>query len=75
MKQASVHKRIPVADLSDLLKPYPSGWVALSADEREVVAAAKTLRETREQAEHRGVADAVFIKVIPPDEGYLPAFL
>jgi hypothetical protein len=74
MKRAST-KQIPVANLDELLKPYQSGWVALSSDEREVVAAAETLQEAREQAERRGAAEPVFVKVIPPDDGYLPAFL
>jgi hypothetical protein len=65
---------IRVADLTEVLRPYPSGWVALSADEREVVAAGGTLREARELAANRGTPDAVFVKVIPPDQGYLPAF-
>ena len=75
MKRASTTKQLPVANLTELLKPYQSGWVALSSDERQVVAAAETLREARKQAERRGTHDPVFIKVIPPDEGYLPAFL
>ena len=72
MKRSSVKKQVPVSDLSGLLKPYNSGWVALSSDERRVIASGKTLSETREQAASRGTADAVFVKVIPPEEGYLP---
>jgi hypothetical protein len=33
---------------ADLLKPYRSGWSALSPDERQIVAAAETLHETRD---------------------------
>jgi hypothetical protein len=58
--------------LAELLKPYHSGWVALSADERRIVAAAETLHETRARAISGRVSDAVFVKVIPPDHGYLP---
>ena len=75
MKRASTTKQMPVADLTELLRSYQSGWVALSSDEREVVAAAETLRETRAQAERSGASEPVFVKVIPPDQGYLPAFL
>ena len=64
-----------MANLTELLKPYQSGWVALSSNEREVVAAAETLRETREQAANRGASEPVFVKVIPPDQGYLPILL
>jgi hypothetical protein len=72
MKPESRKRKLPASDLSDLLKPYPSGWVALSSDERQVVAAGPTLRDAREKAVGHGVPDAVFVKVIPPDEGYLP---
>ena len=75
MKRTSTTKHLPAANLTELLKPYQSGWVALSSDEREVVAAAETLRETREQAGRRGASEPLFVKVIPPDQGYLPAFL
>ena len=75
MKKLSTTKQLNVPDLTELLRPYPSGWVALSSDEREVIAAGGTLREAREQATQRGAFDAVFVKVIPPDQGYLPAFL
>jgi hypothetical protein len=65
---------LPVADLSQMLKPYPSGWVALSSDERRVVAAGATLEETKNQAKERGLSDALFVKVIPPDQGYIPLY-
>jgi hypothetical protein len=58
--------------LAELLKPYHSGWVALSPDERRIVAAAETLHETRAKATSGRVSDAIFVKVIPPDHGYLP---
>jgi hypothetical protein len=55
--------------LADLLKPYQSGWVALSPDEREVLASGETLHETRKRAVDPA---AIFVKVIPPMQGYLP---
>jgi hypothetical protein len=61
--------------LTSLLKPYGSGWVALSSDEKRVVGSGATLHDAQERAESHGVADAVFVKIIPPDHGYLPAFL
>lgn len=63
------------AGLATLLKPYPSGWVALSDDECRVVGAGETLQQAHEQAREHGVPDAVFVKVIPPDQGYIPLFL
>jgi hypothetical protein len=64
--------RIASRRLAELLKPYHSGWVALSPDERQIVAASETLHEAREQAIRSRVSDAIFIKVIPPQQGYLP---
>lgn len=59
--------------LAKLLQPYRSGWVALSSDEQEVVASGETLHETRERAMRISTANhAIFVKVIPPEQGYLP---
>jgi hypothetical protein len=61
--------RVAIHRLAELLKPYQSGWVALSPDERQVLASGDTLHETRE----RTVSPyAIFVKVIPPAQGYLP---
>lgn len=71
--EVSVEERI--ADLAKLLAPYSSGWVALSADMRRVLGAGATLQEARERAlelSEFAAIDAVFVKVIPPAEGYLP---
>jgi hypothetical protein len=75
MRRLSPKTEFPLSDLSDLLKPYESGWVALSADQNQVVAFGKTLHDARERALDRFVPDAVFVKVIPPDQGYLPLVL
>jgi hypothetical protein len=76
MKTSSTKVKLAVAgDLTKLLKPYPSGWVALSADQRHVISAGETLQKAHDQALERGVPDAVFVKVIPPDQGYLPLSL
>lgn len=68
-------KEIPTSDLTELLKPYQSGWVALSEDECRVVGAGDTLRIARAQAMDQGVPNAVFVKVIAPGEGYISHFL
>jgi hypothetical protein len=62
--------RVAIHRLAELLKPYQSGWVALSPDERQVVASGKSLHETRERTVSRY---AIFVKVIPPTQGYLPS--
>jgi hypothetical protein len=64
-----------VGNLAELLKPYQSGWVALSSDEKRVVGNGETLHDAQELAAGHGVANAVFVKIIPPDRGYLPPFL
>jgi len=68
-------KEVSVSDLTPLLNPYRSGWVALSPDERRVVGAGETLRDARARAMDAGVRNAVFVKVIPSDQGYVPLFL
>jgi hypothetical protein len=59
------------SNLTELLKPFHSGWVALSSDEQRVVASGEALRAVREQALDRCVPVALFVKVIPPGQGYL----
>lgn len=62
-------------DLTKLLAPYSSGWVALSADQRRVLGAGETLQEACDRALERfkfNAVDAVYVKVIRPDQGYLP---
>ncbi len=74
-QKASTTAVVPVSDQTELLKPYRAGWVALSSGERRVIAAGATLREAQAQAMERGVPNPVFVKVIPPDEGYIPFYL
>jgi len=63
---------IPVSDLTEALKPYRSGWVALSSDESHVVSSGSTLEEAHAQAVRAGYSHPVFVKVLPPDRGYIP---
>ena len=77
MKESAHKKKLPISHfasrrLAELLKPYHSGWVALCPDEQQIVAAGETLHETRERAMNSRVSDAIFVKVIPPERGYLP---
>jgi hypothetical protein len=74
MKRKSSTKKttVPLSDVTELLRPYASGWVALSSDEKSVVGAGATLAEAAAQAEERGYAEPLFVKVIPPDTGYIP---
>jgi Family of unknown function (DUF5678) len=63
--------QVSTTDLSQLLRPYSSGWVALSSDETRVVAAADTLKRTEEEAKERGEEHPLLIKVLPPERGYI----
>ncbi len=63
--------RIHVSDLTEVLKPYPSGWVALTSDEREVVAAAPTVEEAHAAALRKGCPHPLLVPVIPPDRGFV----
>jgi hypothetical protein len=75
-KQGSPRRRkvAMAGNLTEMLKPYQSGWVALSSDEKRVVGNGETLHIAQERAADHGVANAVFVKIIPPDQGYLPLF-
>ena len=64
---------VAVSDLSELLKAYSSGWVALSEDQKEVVAAGSTLEDAQQKAAEHGYSHPLFLKVLPPDRGYVPA--
>ena len=76
MKDSAHKKKLRISHfasrrLADLLEPHHSGWVALSPDER-IVAGGETLHDTCERAMSSRVSDAIFVKVIPPEQGYLP---
>ena len=73
MKRKQSRKKVRVArsDFTDLLKPYASGWVALSPDEREVVASAPTVEEAHREAEKKGCSHPVLLQVVPPDKGFI----
>ena len=72
MKRRSPTKaQLPVVDLTELLKPYRSGWVAITPDNQRVVGAGATLQEAKDQAIESGVPNAVFERIIPPDQGYI----
>ncbi len=75
MKRPTKNEVLLSPDLTDLLKPFQSGWVALSSDEQRVIASGQTLHEVHEEAMDRRIPDALFVKVIPPDQGYLPLLL
>ena len=73
MKRTGNHKRgkVPSSDLTALLKPYASGWVALTPDEQTVVASAPSIEEAYEEAVKKGCAHPVLLQVFPPDRGII----
>ena len=50
-------------DLSKILKPYSNEWVALSEDEKRVVASGKTIKETLQEANKKGEKSPIITKV------------
>ena len=72
MTKKKTKAKVPARDFAELLKPYSSGWVALTPDETKVVGAGETLQEALERAKKEGYLEPVFLKVIPPDYGYIP---
>lgn len=56
-------------DLTKILKPYKTGWVAFSPDRKKVVSAGSTLRDAASKAKDKSV---VFMKVFP-DAFYTPS--
>jgi len=63
--------KVPLPDLTVLLKPYASGWVALTPDEQTVVAAAPSIEEAHQEAQRKGCAHPVLMQVLPPDRGFI----
>jgi len=50
-------------DLSKILKPYSNEWVALSEDEKKVVASGKTVKEVLQKAKVKGENSPILTKV------------
>ena len=64
-------KKVRVTDFTRLLKPYTSGWIALTPDEREVVAAGPVVEEVHATALRKGCRKPLLVPVIPPDRGFV----
>lgn len=73
MKGSNTKNKTSGNDLTKLLAPYASGWVALSRDGKRVLGAGETLQEAHDEVERvepHPAAGAVYLKVIPPAKGY-----
>jgi glycerol-3-phosphate dehydrogenase len=58
-----MEKETRIIDLSKILKPYSDEWVALSNDEKKVVASAKTLEKAINMAKEKGEKFPIMTKV------------
>lgn len=67
-----MNKQTKNYDLRKLLKPHANQWVALSRDQRKVLASGDNLKEVATKIKEQ---DAVFMKVLPPDVFYVPCFV
>ena len=52
-------------DLSKILSKYKKGWVALSPNNRRLIAAGKTLDEVLKKAKGKGIENPSVVKVAP----------
>ena len=58
-------------ELAKLLRGYENKWVALSSDEKKVVAAANTMKKVISNAEKNGENQPVLLKVPSAAAGYI----
>ena len=75
MKRGRIRRtsKILVSDFYALLRPYTSGWVALTPDEQEVVASAPSIEEAHQEAVKKGCAHPVLLQIFAPDRGFIGA--
>lgn len=58
-------------DLRKLLKPYANKWVALSRDQKQIIAQGDELRDVIEEANAKS-KDTILMKVFPENSFYMP---
>ncbi|MDP3974266.1 MAG: DUF5678 domain-containing protein [Candidatus Daviesbacteria bacterium] len=58
-------------NLSKLLKNFSSGWVAMTADYKRVVASGETLKEVSDKVEKQKREDVVLIPAAKNYRGYV----
>lgn len=61
---------MPAIDLT-FLRPHIGKWVALTKDEKKVVASGETLKETVEKVKKKKYKDPIYTKVSPL-ESFIP---
>lgn len=60
-----------IIDLSKILSEYKKGWLALTADNRDLVATGKTLEEVLRRAKRKGVENPSILKAAPVDRLFI----
>lgn len=58
-------------NLTKLLKGFSSGWVAISADYKNIVASGKTLKEVTEKVQRQKTNNVVLISASKNYRGYI----
>jgi len=52
-------------DLSKILAKYKKGWIALSPDNKKLIAIGKTLKEVLSESEKKGISNPTVFKSAP----------
>lgn len=67
-----MQKALKPIDLSKILLPFENKWVALSADQKEVLGSGETLKEAEKEAK-KTKRKYLFLKVPPFNIAYVPS--
>lgn len=62
-------------NLTKILKGFSSGWVALSADYKKVVAFGKSLEEVTNKVQKQKINDVVLVSAARNYRGYITAVI
>jgi len=54
-----------IVDLSKILSKYKKGWLALSADNKSLIATGKTLEDVLQKSKEKGITNPSVLKAAP----------
>lgn len=60
-----------IIDLSKILSKHQKGWLALSPDNRKLIATGRSLEEVLEKAREKGVVNPGLLKATPVDRFFV----
>jgi hypothetical protein len=60
-----------MVDLRKILSKYKKGWLALSPDNKSLIASGNTLKEVLEKARTKGIKNPTLLKVPPLDRPFI----